>query len=155
MKSIFWFFLSVLAFVLSSCSEPVRLRPLMSRTLDLKPSDFGPAELSKPLLGSIDSDSGLVVVHYGLPEKHLRSRYSQPNVAFVSVVHGIKFLNRLVKSLPHDGEHASILQQLIRTRSRMMDFYNHRRIAFNSVPPFTGRTFMARNAIMPALGTTR
>jgi len=155
MKSISWFFFLVSAFALSSCAGSFHLRPLMSRTLELKASDFGPADLSKPLLGSMDVDSGLVVIHYGLPEKHLRLRYSQPNVAFVSVIHGIKFLNRVVKALPHDAEHAATLAQLVHTRSRMMDFYNDRRIAFNSVPPFTGRAFMARNAIMPAIGTTR
>ena len=36
-----------------------------------------------------------------------------------------------------------------------MDFYNTRRLVFNSVPPFVGRGFMARQALMPAIGTTR
>ncbi len=155
MKFFAWLCLLVLPFVFVSCSGSTHFRPLMSRTLELKPSDFGSVDLSQPLIGSVQQTSGLVVVHYGLPERYLRSRYPQPNVSFVSVVHGIKYLNRVVKSLPHDAEHAEVLTQLIQTRSRLLDFYNNRRIAFNSVPPFTGRTFMARNAIMPALGTTR
>lgn len=143
-----------LATLLASCSSSIHIRPLMSRTLELPAADFGPPSLSAPLLGQ-GAGCTRVVVHYGLPEKHLRGRYPDTQTAFVPVVRGIKHLNRVVKELPHDAEHAGLHDRLVATRARLMAFYNDRRIAFNAVPPFTGRSFMARNAMMPALGTTR
>jgi hypothetical protein len=140
--------------VMSSCLSDVQFRPLMARTLELSAADFGPQALSAPLLGQTGAVSR-VVVHYGLPEAHLRARYPEAGVAFVPVVRGVKHLNRVVKELPHDAAHTELRARLVATRARLIDFYNDQRIAFNSVPPFTGRSFMARNAMMPAMGTTR
>jgi hypothetical protein len=139
--------------ILSSCSQ-IQFRPLLAQTLILPASDFGPASLSAPLLGE-SAQSKNVVIFLGLSEKALKARYPEQQHCYVPVVKGIKHLNRNVAELPHDAAHAGLRGQLIATRSRLLEYYDTRRIAFNSVPPYNGRGFMTRRALMPPIGTTR
>lgn len=143
--------LVVLPLLLASCSG-FKPQPLLSKVLILPASDFGPEALAAPLLGTGHAD---VVVHYGLSEHVLNTKYPAPQHRYVTVVPAIKHLNRTIKSLPHDAAHAELRAKLAATRARLLDYYNTRRIAFNSVPPYVGRGFMTRQALMPALGTTR
>jgi len=96
------------------------------------------------------SPSATVVIHYSLPEKYLASKY--PGFGHAPVVTAIKHLNRVITTLPRDASHTELRARLMNTRSRLLDYYNTRRVAFNSVPPFVGRGFMARQALMPNLG---
>jgi hypothetical protein len=134
-----------------SCAD-FHPQPLLAKVVLLSYADFGPADLASPLLGP-GAGSEAVVVHYGLPQSHLAARYPGSHTALV--VPAIRHLNRVIHELPHDAAHAALRSRLLQTRARLMEFYNSRRIAFNSVPPFVGRGFMARQALMPALGTTR
>ncbi|MBV6499504.1 MAG: hypothetical protein CJBNEKGG_01960 [Prosthecobacter sp.] len=147
------FLLGLLLPVLSSCTG-LEIKPLLGQTLQLPASDFGPESLSAPLLGA-NAGQKTVVVYLGLSEKQIEARHPSSQFCHVPVVKGIQHLNRNVAGLPRDPAHAELRSRLITTRSRLMDYYDTRRIAFNSVPPFTGRGFMSRRAMMPPLGTTR
>ena len=114
--------------------------------------EFGPEAMSNSLLGA-GGQSDSVVVHYGLSQRYLTEKY--PVYRYASVVPAIKHLNQSIKTTPHDAANSGLYNRLVATRSRLMEFYNTRRVAFNSVPPFVGRGFMARQALMPAIGTTR
>ncbi|MCX6854581.1 MAG: hypothetical protein NTV80_06710 [Verrucomicrobia bacterium] len=138
--------------LLVSCAEGFHPQPLMSKVLIMPASDFGPAAMSAPLLGT-GSQSDPVVIHYALPQSYLAAKY--PAHRYAAVVPALKHLNHSIKTMPHDAANAQLYARLVATRSRLMDFYNTRRLAFNSVPPFVGRGFMARQALMPAIGTTR
>lgn len=142
----------LLSALLTSCSEGVTFQPLLRKVLILSSSDFGPENLAVPLLGAGGSGTP-VIVHYGQPQQVLAAKY--PQHRYVSVVPALKHLNHTIKQMPIDAAHAELRARLISTRSRLMDFYNTRRAAFNSVPPFVGRGFMTRQAMMPVIGTTR
>ncbi len=151
--------LTALALVLvtslfTSCSGGLKLQPLLSKVLVMSYSEFGTESLASPLLGAGGAGTQ-VVVHYGLPESFLSAKYPGPQYRFVAVAPAIKHLNRTVTQVPHDAANAELRARLIATRSRLMNYYNTRRVAFNSVPPFVGRSFMVRQAMMPPLGTTR
>jgi hypothetical protein len=148
-----FFLLGLLLPVLSSCGG-LEIKPLLDQTLRLPASDFGPESLSAPLLGA-NAGKKAVVVYLGLSEKQLEARFPSTQHCHVPVVKGIQHLNRSVAGLPRDPAHAELRSRLIATRTRLMDYYDTRRVAFNSVPPFTGRGFMSRRAMMPPLGTTR
>lgn len=141
-----------LSALLTSCSEGITFQPLLSKVLIMPSSDFGPESLAAPLLGT-GGEGTPIVVHYGLPQRVLAAKY--PQHRYVSVVPALKHLNHSIKQMPPDAAHAELRTRLINTRSRLMDFYNTRRIAFNSVPPFVGRGFISRQALMPVIGTTR
>lgn len=137
--------------MLTACAD-FHPRPLLGKVVQLTYADFGPESLAQPLLGK-GAPSQPVVVHYGLPASHLAAKY--PGQLPVTVVPAIKYLNRTVLDLPHDAAHQPLHDRLVATRRVLMDFYNSRRVAFNSVPPFVGRGFMTRQAMMPVMGTTR
>lgn len=147
------FLIGLLLPVLSSCTG-FKIKPLLGQTLQIPTADFGPENLSAPLLGT-NAGRKTAVVYLGLSQKQLEARYPSAQYCHVPVVKGIRHLNRNVAELPHDPAHAELRSRLIATRSRLMDYYDTRRIAFNSVPPYTGRGFMARRMMMPAIGTTR
>jgi hypothetical protein len=140
----------LLTTLLTACSGDFKFQPLLSKVLIMPSNDFGPESLAAPLLGAGGTP---VIVHYGQPQQVLAAKY--PQHRYVSVVPALKHLNRTIKELPTDAAHAELRARLISTRSRLMDFYNTRRVAFNSVPPFVGRGFMTRQAMMPVIGTTR
>ncbi len=142
----------LLTTLLTACSGGFKFQPLLNKVLIMSSSDFGPENIAAPLLGA-GGDGTPVVVHYGQPQHVLAAKY--PQHRYVSVVPALKHLNHSIKQLPTDAAHAELRARLIGTRSRLMDFYNTRRVAFNSVPPFVGRGFMSRQAIMPVIGTTR
>jgi ribosomal protein S15P/S13E len=145
-------FISICLFLLVSCSEGFHPQSLMTKVLIMPASEFGPATMSAPLLGS-GNQADPVVVHYGLPQRYLMAKY--PAHRYVSVVPALKHLNHCIKIMPHDAANSGLYTRLVATRSRLMEYYNTRRVAFNSVPPFVGRGFMARQALMPPIGTTR
>ncbi len=142
----------LLTTLLAACSGGLKPRPLLTKVLIMPSSDFGPESLAAPLLGTGGAGTP-IVVHYGLPQQVLAAKY--PQHRYVSVVPALKHLNHSIKQMPSDAAHTELRARLISTRSRLMDFYKTRRIAFNSVPPFVGRGFISRQALMPVIGTTR
>jgi hypothetical protein len=144
--------LSLSLCLLVSCSEGFHPQSLMTKVLIMPASNFGPAAMSAPLLGT-GGQADSVVIHYGLPQSYLAAKY--PGHRSTAVVPALRHLNHSIKTMPHDAANAPLYARLVATRSRLMDFYNTRRLAFNSVPPFVGRGFIARQALMPAIGTTR
>jgi hypothetical protein len=144
--------LSFCLFALVGCSEGFHPQSLMTKVLIMPASEFGTPAMSAPLLGP-GSQAEPVVVHYGISQRYLEAKY--PAHRYASVVPALKHLNHSIKTMPHDAANAELYARLVATRSRLMEFYNTRRVAFNSVPPFVGRGFMARQALMPAIGTTR
>ncbi len=151
MKS-FSILLSLCLLFLVGCSERFHPQSLMTKVLIMPASEFGPEAMSNSLLGAGDQ-SHSVVVHYGLSQRYLTEKY--PAYRYASVVPAIKHLNQSIKTMPHDSANSGLYARLVATRSRLMEFYNTRRVAFNSVPPFVGRGFMARQSLMPAMGTIR
>jgi hypothetical protein len=127
-------------------------QPLLSKVLIFRAADFGSEAMSAPLLGA-GSEDRQVIVHHGLSTRYLDQHY--PGTVRIYAAPAIKHLNRSVTDTPRDVAHAVLRSRLIQTRSQILDFYSQRRIAFNSVPPYTGRGFMARQMIMPSIGTTR
>jgi len=102
--------------------------------------------MSAPLIGPGSQDRQVLVVH--IP-------HHSTTAVEVFAPRGIKHLNHSIKDLPHDPAHAALRARLIRTRSLMLDFYNQRRAAFTSVPPYNGRSgYMNRMMLMPGIGTT-
>ena len=142
----------LLTTLLTACSGGFKFQPLLTKVLILPAGDFGPESLAAPLLGA-GGDGTPVVVHYGQPQQVLAAKY--PQHRYISVVPALRHLNHSIKQMPADAAHAELRARLVSTRARLMDFYNTRRIAFNSVPPFVGRGFMSRQAMMPVIGTTR
>lgn len=151
MKS-FSILMSLCLLFLVGCSEGLHPQSLMTKVLIMPASDFGPDALRNSLLGA-SGQGDSVVVHYGLSQRYLIEKY--PAHRYASVVLAIKHLNQSIKTMPHDSANAGRYARLVDTRSRLMEFYNTRRVAFNSVPPFVGRGFMVRQSLMPAMGTTR
>jgi hypothetical protein len=143
--------LLLLPLAFASCSG-LKFQPLYSKVLTFSAADFGPEAMASPLLGP-DSGGKQVIIHHSLPKRYLDQQY--PGTARAYAAPAIKHLNRCVKEMPHDAAHAELRARLIRTRSIILDFYNQRRVAFTSVPPYNGRGFMSRSALMPSLGTTR
>jgi hypothetical protein len=139
--------LLILPWFVVSCSG-FKPQPLLSKVLTFTAADFGPEAMSAPLLGPGSADRQVLVVHQ--KQSHL-----PPAAVQVPVTQGIRHLNRSIKSLPQDAGHSVLRQRLVHTRSLMLDFYNTRRIAFQSVPPYTGRGAMARQLMLPGIGTTR
>ena len=138
--------LLVLPWLVVSCSG-FKPQPLLSKVLTFTAADFGPEEMSAPLLGPGSSDRQVYVVH--------QQQSNLPSAAVqVPVTKGIRHLNRSIKSIPRDAGHSALRQRLVHTRSLMVDFYNARRIAFQSVPPYTGRGAMARQLMMTGIWTT-
>lgn len=143
------FLLLPLLFVSCSGFKP---QPILSKVLTFSAADFGPESMATPLLGP-GSGGKQVIIHHSLPKRYLDQQY--PGTARAYAAPAIKHLNRCIKEMPHDAGHAELRARLTRTRSIILDFYNQRRIAFTSVPPYNGRGFMSRSALMPNLGTTR
>lgn len=134
--------------LLSSCAQ-VQVRPLLGKTLHFQAADFGPESMSAPLIGSGAPSREVWVVHRTQPQ-------AGPGIVQILPAPAIKHLNRCVSSLPRDAAHHALRTRLIHTRSRILDFYNERRNAFMSVPPFSPRSgYFARQMILPGLGTTR
>ncbi|MES2598810.1 MAG: hypothetical protein V4662_25980 [Verrucomicrobiota bacterium] len=131
--------------LLVSCAG-IRPQPILSKTLSFTAGDFGPAEMSAPLIGPGSQDRQVLVVH-----KH----QSDNDAVQVLAPQAIKHLNRSVKGLPRDGTATALRARLIRTRSVILDFYNQRRTAFSSVPPYNARSgYLGRQMMMPGIGTT-
>jgi|GEM_PF-1539172 hypothetical protein len=143
--------LLLLAFLLASCSG-FKPQPLLSKVLTFSAADFGPESMAAPLLGQ-GSAGRQVIVHHGLPARYLDQHY--PGTVRIYAAPAIKHLNRSVTDTPRDAAHAELCARLIRTRTLILDFYNQRRIAFNSVPPYTGRGYLSRQMMMPGIGTSR
>jgi len=139
--------LLLLAFLLASCSG-FKPQPLLSKVLTFTAADFGSESMAAPLLGPGNTGKQVLVVHRVQPQLSASSIQ-------VLASRAIKHLNRCVTDTPHDAAHAELRARLIRTRTVILDFYNQRRIAFNSVPPYTGRGYMARQMMMPGIGTSR
>ena len=116
--------------------------------LTFSAADFGPESMAAPLLGPGSAGRQVLVVH------HLRPQLSSSSIQ-VLAPQAIRHLNRSVTDTPRDAAHAELRARLIRTRTLILDFYNQRRIAFSSVPPYTGRGYMARQMMMPGIGTSR
>lgn len=132
--------------LLASCAG-IKPQPILSKTLSFTAADFGPAEMSAPLIGAGSMDRQVLVVH----------KHQSGNAAAVQVLapQALKHLNRSVKALPRDGTHTALRARLIRTRTLILDFYNQRRTAFTSVPPYNARNgYMGRQMMMPGIGTT-
>jgi ribosomal protein S15P/S13E len=144
--------LSLCLLSLVGCSEGFHPQSLMTKVLIMPASDFGPEAMSASWLGA-GGQSDSIVIHYGLSQRYLTEKY--PAHRYANVVPTIKHLNQSIKTKPHDADAVRLHTRLVATRSRLIEFYNTRRVAFNSVPPFVGRGFMARQALMPAIGTTR
>lgn len=143
--------LLLLPLLFVSCSG-FKPQPILSKVLTFSAADFGPESMSAPLLGP-GSSGKQVIVHHGLPARYLDQHY--PNTIRIYAAPAIKHLNRCVTDTPHDAAHAELRARLIHTRTLILDFYNQRRIAFNSVPPYAGRGYMARQMMMPGIGTSR
>ena len=143
--------LLLLACFLAACSG-FKPQPMLSKVLTFSAADFGPESMASPLLGQ-GSAGKLVIIHHGLPARYLDQHY--PDTVRASAAPAIRHLNRCVTDTPRDAAHAEQRSRLIRTRTLILDFYNQRRIAFNSVPPYTGRGYMARQMMMPGIGTSR
>jgi hypothetical protein len=143
------FLLLPLLFVSCSGFKP---QPILSKVLTFSAADFGPESMAAPLLGP-GCAGRQVIVHHGLPARYLDQHY--PNTVRIYAAPAIKHLNRCVTDTPRDAAHAELRARLIRTRTLILDFYNQRRIAFNSVPPYAGRGYMARQMMMPGIGTVR
>jgi hypothetical protein len=139
--------LLLLACLLASCSG-FKPQPMLSKVLTFSASDFGPESMAAPLLGPGSAGKQVLVVHRVQPQL-------SANSIQVLAAQAIKHLNRCVTDTPRDAAHAELRARLIRTRTIILDFYNQRRIAFNSVPPYTGRGYMARQMMMPGIGTSR
>lgn len=131
--------------LLVSCAG-IHPQPILSKTLTFTAADFGPAEMSAPLIGPGGQDRQVLVVH-----KH----QAGSSVVQVLAPQAIKHLNRCVKDLPRDGANTELRARLIRTRTVILDFYNQRRTAFTSVPPYNARNgYLGRQMMMPGIGTT-
>ncbi len=142
-----------LAAAMAACTGTVSPGLLANKVVLLTHADFGPPDLADPLLGPGTPESQ-VVVHYALSPRTLENRY--PSAHYVPVVQALRHLNRSVSSVPKDAGHTAMRARLIATRSQLMDFYNTRRASFNSLPPSAGgRAYLARQMMMPAIGTTR
>ena len=135
----------LLSLLLISCAG-VRPQPILSKTLTFTAADFGPPEMSAPLIGPGSADRQVLVVH--------KQQSGSPAVQ-VFAPQAIKHLNRSVKNLPRDGTHTALRTRLIRTRTLILDFYNQRRAAFQAVPPYNARNgYLSRQMLMPGIGTT-
>ena len=137
----------LLPLLLASCSG-FKPQPILSKVLTFSAADFGPESMAAPLLGPGSAGKQVIVVHQVQPQLSASSIQ-------VLASRAIKHLNRCIKDTPHDAAHAELRARLIRTRTIILDFYNQRRIAFSSVPPYTGRGYMARQMMMPGIGTSR
>lgn len=137
----------LLTWLLASCAG-VHPQPILSKTLVFTAADFGPAEMSTPLIGAGGMDRQILVVHKHHPDRAATVQVLAPQA--------IKHLNRSVKSVPRDAAHAELRARLIRTRTLTLNFYNQRRTAFTSVPPYNARNgYISRQMLMPGIGTTQ
>lgn len=135
----------LLPLLLISCAG-IKPRPILSKTLTFTAADFGTAEMSAPLIGPGGQDRQVLVVHM---------HHAGSSAVQVLAPQAIKHLNRCVKDLPRDGTHTALRARLIRTRTVILDFYNQRRTAFTSVPPYNARNgYLGRQMMMPGIGTT-
>lgn len=141
-------------FGLPSCSA-LSERLVMNQVEVLAYDDFGPEALAAPLLGP-RAEGAQVVVHYRLSEKALAARYPGAQYRAVPVVPALRHLNAAVARTPDDAAHAEARARMIATRARLLNFYNTWRATFNALTPATaGRGYMARQMVLPAIGTTR
>ncbi|MFO1482534.1 MAG: hypothetical protein U1F71_04135 [Verrucomicrobiaceae bacterium] len=141
MKFPFLFLPFLLAFFPAGCTSDQLHHAFAARTLQLSYDDLGPASLVKPVLGERGSDP-VIVVHSGATNPTASPRRLNAHQA-------ILLMRSNARRLPKTPENEALLQRMNHAYSRLYAYYQWRRNAFLSVPPFFGRGAVARMSVAP------
>lgn len=141
--------LSFLAlFLASSCTSQSWKNAFAAQVVTVSYDDLGPESLVAPVLGPRGGNPQIVA--------HAGATRTDTNPRRLNAHQGLLLLRRNARQLPATPAGAELRQRMSVAYARLLHFYNARRAAFTSVPPFGGRgsMTMARMTAMPPVPPT-
>ncbi len=141
--------LSFLALCLASgCTSQTWKNAFSAQVVTVSYDDLGPESFVAPLLGPRGGNPQ-VVAHAGATRADTEPRR-------LNAHQGLLLLRKNARQLPATPAGAALRQRMDVAYARLLHFYNARRAAFTSVPPFGGRgsMTMARMTTMPPMPPT-
>lgn len=132
----------------SGCTQDSWRKAFTAKVVTVSYDDLGTEAMVSPVLGARGTDPQ-IVVRQGATNQHSSPRY-------LNTRQGLLMLRRNARRLPDTAENAPLRQRMTTAYNRLYYYYNLRRSAFLSVPPFGGRGSMSmmRSTMMPPMPPT-